>query len=68
MANGLAKIMFMNEENKLSLGSVIWSLSLIALIPTMLFIMVIIRPILKRHYEPKWITKWYKNTDNKWFS
>ena len=60
--------MFISKAKELNLGIVIWSLSLIILIPIMLFIMAIIRPILKRHYEPKWITKWYKKTDNKWFS
>ena len=59
--------MFMNEENKLNLGSVIWRLSLIMLIPIMFFVMVIIRPILKRHYQPKWITKWYRKTRSKLF-
>jgi len=65
--NVKAKIMFMRETNKLNLGSVMWSSSLMILIPLMLIIILIVRPITKRHYEPKWITKWYKKTGSKLF-
>ena len=58
----------MSKAKKLNLGSVMWVFSLVFLVPLMLFVMCVIRPILKRHYEPKWITKWYKKTDNKWFN
>ena len=57
----------MRETNKLNLGSVIWSSSLMILIPLMLIIILIVRPITKRHYEPKWITNWYKKTGSKLF-
>jgi hypothetical protein len=46
---------------------ILWKMSLVLLVPLMIFIMLVVRPILQRHYEPKWITKWYNNTDVKWF-
>ena len=49
------------------LMKLIWKISALVLIPIMLFIMLVVRPILKRHYEPKWITKWYANTGVKIF-
>ena len=51
----------------LNLFSVMWRLTLVILVPIMLFIILIIRPISRKHYEPKWITKWYKKTGVKWF-
>jgi len=51
----------------LNLFSVMWCLTLVILVPIMLFIILIIRPISKKHYEPEWITKWYKKTGVKWF-
>ena len=59
----------MIESNKNSvIALVVWRLSLLILVPIMLFIILATRPILKRHYQPKCITKWYNKTDLKWFS